>query len=121
MSQEKNHEQKLSYEQLNQAFCELHTQYQKLTQEYRKALEALNDRDFNYTSFFLSMLFKVVEHPEMYKEDFVQWATDNIQNALTSFAQHMEEAFAEEEKEEPNDRPETPSPKVVKLDKKNLN
>lgn len=122
MSQEKKNEQKLTYEQLNNAFCELHTQYQKLTAEYRKALEALNNRDFDYTSFFLTMLFKVLEHPEMYKEDFVKWAAENVQNALTSFAAHMEQAFSDEaEQEEKDGRPETPSSKVVKMEPKNLN
>lgn len=82
--------QKLSYEQLNQALSELHMQYQKLTQEYRKALDALNNRDFEYTSFFLSILFKVIEHPEMYQDEFVKWAVQNVQAAIQSFAEIMD-------------------------------
>ncbi len=77
---------KLTYEELSQALGDLHVQYQKLAQEYQKALEALRNRDFDYTSFFLSMLFKVMDHPEMYNDDFVNWATRNIETALRTFA-----------------------------------
>lgn len=77
---------KLTYEELSQALGDLHVQYQKLAQEYQNALEALRNRDFDYTSFFLSMLFKVMDHPEMYNDDFVNWATRNIETALRTFA-----------------------------------
>lgn len=87
MEKEKN--QKLSYEELSKAASELHMQYQKLVAEYQKAMEALRNRDFDYTSFFLSALFRVMEHPEMYKEEFVQWAATNIENALTSFSENL--------------------------------
>ena len=87
MAETKNaQEKKLSYEELNKAASELHMNYQKLMVEYQKALEALNNRDFEYTSFYLTMLFKVMEHPEMYKDDFVQWAADNIEEILREFA-----------------------------------
>ncbi len=74
--------EKLSYEDLAKNFGELHLQYQKLVQEYQKAVQALNSRDFDYTSFFLSMLFKVMEHPEMYSEEFVSWAGKHIEDAV---------------------------------------
>ena len=74
--------EKLTYEQLASKFGELSLQYQKLVAEYQKAMEALRNRDFDYTSFFLSMLFKVMEHPEMYNEEFVQWAGKHIEDAL---------------------------------------
>ena len=88
--EEKN--KKLSYEELSKVASDLHVQYQKLMAEYRKAMETLQSRDFEYTSFFLSCLFKVVEHPEMYPEDFTKWAVDNIQGALSSFAESMKNA-----------------------------
>ena len=88
MEKEKN--QKLSYEELSKAASDLHMQYQKLFAEYQKAMEALRNRDFDYTSFFLSALFRVMEHPEMYKEEFVQWAATNIENALTTFSENMQ-------------------------------
>lgn len=87
---------KLSYEELNKAASDLHVQYQKLFAEYQKVLEALNSRDFEYTSFFLQALFKVVEHPDMYKNDFVTWCTENIQAALTSFAESAKQNSASE-------------------------
>ena len=81
--------EKLSYEELAKNFGELHLQYQKLYAQYQKAVEALNNKDFDYTSFFLSMLFKVMEHPEMYASDFVAWTAQHIQDALYAFDQAM--------------------------------
>ena len=90
MEEKKNPGQKkLSYEELAKNFGELHLQYQKLAAEYRKAMEALNNRDFDYSSFFLSMLFKVMEHPEMYSDKFVEWSTKHIEDALRSFDDAM--------------------------------
>ncbi len=83
--------EKLSYEDLAKNFGELHLQYQKLVQEYQKAVQALNSRDFDYTSFFLSMLFKVMEHPEMYSEEFVSWAGKHIEDALYAFDNAMKQ------------------------------
>ena len=83
--------EKLSYDELKQRFGELSLQYQKLVAEYRKAMEALNSRDFDYTSFFLSMLFKVMEHPEMYSEEFVTWTSKHIEDALYAFDNAMKQ------------------------------
>lgn len=108
MEENKKKEQpkKLTYEQLNQAASSLHADYQKLSamyqklsDEYQKAVEALNNRDFDYTSFFVSMLFKVMEHPEMYKDDFVSWVSEHIENALYSFDKAMTQN-PEEKKDE---------------------
>ena len=113
--EEKQNNKKLSYDELSRAASDLHTQYQKLSAEFvklrgehQKAVEALNSRDFEYTSFFLSALFKVMEHPEMYKEAFVDWCSQNIEKALTSFVDSMNEQSgegegAEEGKEEDGD------------------
>ena len=89
-------QKKLNYEELQKAAGELSIQYQKLLAEYQRCQEILQRRDFDYTSFFLSMLFKVMEHPEMYKDEFVQWCVENIQGALTTFAQTMHDASEEE-------------------------
>ena len=80
---------RLSYEELAKNFGELHLQYQKLVAEYQKAMAALNNRDFDYSSFFLSMLFKVMDHPEMYSDKFVEWSTKHIEDALRSFDDAM--------------------------------
>ena len=93
-------QQKLSYEELAKNFGELHLQYQKLVAEYQKAVEALNNRDFDYTSFFLSMLFKVMEHPEMYNDKFVEWAGKHIEDALYSFDKAMTQGQSEEKSNE---------------------
>lgn len=97
MDEKKPQNQKLTYEQLSRAFSDLNIQYQKVTAEYRKALQALQNREFDYTSFFLQMLFKVMDHPEMYSEDFTKWCSDSIQGALTSFAETVNESKKEEE------------------------
>lgn len=89
MEEKKN--KKLSYDELNKMFSELHLQYQKLAAEYQKAMQALHDRDFDYTSFFLQMLFKVVDHPEQYSKEFVGWTVKNIEGALTSFADNFKQ------------------------------
>ena len=91
---------KLSYDELAKRFGELHLQYQKLVTEYQKAMEALNNREFDYTSFFLSMLFKVMEHPEMYNDKFVEWTSKHIEDALYSFDKAMNQ---EQSEEKPNE------------------
>ena len=94
---------KLTYEQLNNVASDMHlkyqklsAQYQQLSDQYQRAVEALNNRDFDYTSFFVSMLFKVMEHPEMYEEDFVKWTSKRIEDALYSFDKAMTNGGAEE-------------------------
>ena len=82
-------QEKLTYEELAKNFGELHLQYQKLADAYQKAVQALQNRDFDYTSFFVSMLFKVMEHPEMYEDEFVTWTAKHIQDALYSFDEMM--------------------------------
>lgn len=84
---------KLTYGELAQKFNELDLQYRKLMKAYQNAMAQLNDNAFNYTSFFVSMLFKVMEHPEQYKPEFVKWASENIMGSLTTFAQ----SFASQE------------------------
>ena len=98
--EEKNNK-KLTYEELSKAASELHVQYQKLAGEYQKAMEALRNRDFEYTSFFLQMLFKVMEHPEMYKSEFVNWCSGNIESALVAFLENTKpQGEAQEKKDE---------------------
>lgn len=87
----KEEPKKLSYEELNKAASNLHIQYQKLYAEYQKAMQALSDRSFEYTSFFLSMLFKVMEHPEMYSEEFTKWCAGNIEASLRSFEENAKQ------------------------------
>lgn len=96
----KKEQKKLSYEELSQRYGELSYQHQRLTEEYRKAVAALQSRDFDYTSFFLSMLFKVVEHPEMYSDDFIPWVTKHIEDALYSFDEFMTRGQSEEKTDE---------------------
>lgn len=93
MEEKKKNEQpeKLSYDELKQRFGDLFGQYQKLSAEYQRAMQALNNRDFDYTSFFLSMLFKVMEHPEMYNEEFVSWTSKHIEDALYAFDNAMKQ------------------------------
>lgn len=102
MEENKKNQQpkKLTYDELNKAVSELHVQYQKLLGEYQKAMQALQNRNFDYTSFFLQMLFKVMDHPEMYKEEFVKWASENIEGALISFVDNFKAPAAEEKKDE---------------------
>ena len=97
---EEKKQTKLTYEELSQKFGELYAQYQKATEYIQKLQGALNENSFNQTSFFISMLFKVMEHPEMYNTDFVKWAQENIESALRTFAEAFAEPKEEDKKEE---------------------
>ena len=87
---------KLTYEQLNKIAADLSAQNQQLVERVKQLSSALEHRDFDYTSFFLSMLFKVLEHPDMYKDAFVKWCSENIEAALTSFAKATQESREDE-------------------------
>jgi len=95
---EKKQPEKLSYEELNDAFVDLSNNYQKLMARYQEAMTALNN--FDFSSFFLSMLFKVMEHPNRYDEKFIKWCVQNIQGSLIAFAETRENELKEAEKDE---------------------
>lgn len=78
-------QQEITFDQLKQYYGELSQRYQQLAEQNEQLRRALEDQQFNYMSFYLSMLFKVMEHPEMYSEDFVAFATKEIEDALRSF------------------------------------
>jgi len=100
---EENKEKKeLTYEELKQVASDLHVQNQKMSAYIQKMQAALDDQMFNQTSFFVSMLFKVLEHPEMHKQEFVDWAVEKVEIALRSFDQAIE-GEPEEEKTEANE------------------
>ena len=92
-------QEKLSYEELQKLAGDLSQQNQKMYQQIVQMRDALDRRDFDYSSFFLSMLFKVMEHPEMYSDDFVTWASKQIESALTTFAEAISKT-PEEKKDE---------------------
>jgi len=107
----------LSYAELKDAAKELSINYQKLQQayeslreRYEQAVEALNDREFQYNAFFLDKLIAVVNNADRYDEKFVSWAVQNVQASLMSFAQASEEAAKKtkeaEKKEEKKDEAE---------------
>lgn len=97
-----NKKEKLSYEKLQQIAGDLSQQNQKMYQRMVQMQQALDSRDFDYTSFFLSMLFKVMEHPEMYKDDFVSWASGRIEDALMTF----DKAITKVEEKQPDNEAE---------------
>jgi len=69
-------QEKLSYEDLKRMCSDLYQRNQQL---------AAQIQNFDTTSFFLSMLFKVMDHSDKYDFTFVEWAKKNIQTTLTSF------------------------------------
>lgn len=92
MEQPKKQTGKISYDELRKVAGELSANYQKLQaayesleQRYDDAVEALQDRDFQYHAFFLDRLFKVLDHKELYKPDFVDWCVNTIQDAILAF------------------------------------
>lgn len=102
---EENTGKKLSYEELSKAASDLHVQYQKLMNEYQRAVMALQSKDFEYTAFFLQMLFKVMEHTEMYSIEFTAWASENIERILTSFAESEEKSAPNVAEEKHDSKP----------------
>ena len=95
----------LSYEELKKIASDLHVDNQKMTAYIHKLQAALDDQMFSQTSFFVSMLFKVLEHPEMHSEEFVNWAAKKIEDALKSFDEVIEGKPEQEQetKEEANE------------------
>lgn len=91
---------KLSYEELSKRFGELYAQYQKAMEYIQKLQNTLSDNNFNQISFFVSMLFKVMERPEMYNEDFIKWSQENIESALRTFADTFKESEENGDKNE---------------------
>lgn len=81
----------ITFDQLKEYYAELSQRYQQLSAQNEQMRQALEDQQFNYMSFFVSMLFKVMEHPEMYNDDFVNWSSKEIEGALRSFKAASEE------------------------------
>lgn len=82
-------------QKLNEATLELQDlkyNYSKATSIIQQLQQQLRDADFSYSSFYLSMLFKVMENPAMFSQEFVTNCAQEIENALTSFHQAMTEA-----------------------------
>lgn len=79
--------EKIPYEKLNQIAGDLYQQNQALNGRVKQLQAAIDDIEFNKLSFFISMLFKVIDHPDSYKSDFVVWCTESIESALTGFAE----------------------------------
>ena len=101
----------MSYDELRKTCSELFTDNKKLSyqiEQMKQALEQshkmLESRDFDYTSFMLSMMFKVVEHPEMYSDEFVKWVVANIESSLKTFVSTMQEQANEAEVKEEADK-----------------
>lgn len=97
---EENKEKKLSYEELQKLAGELHQNYQRLMTEYRKAIETLNQREFEYNAFFLDKLFKVIENADRFEPYFVTWCSKNIQESISSFYEAMTKGAEDENKNE---------------------
>lgn len=91
-------DKKLSYEELQKVAGELHQNYQRLMAEYRKAIETLNQREFEYNAFFLDKLFKVVENADRFEPYFVTWCSKNIQESISSFYEAMTKGAEDENK-----------------------
>lgn len=99
MEEKKNNQtEKLSYEELSDALSDVTNNYNRLMARYQEAVNALNN--FDFSSFFLSMLFKVMEHPNRYDEKFIKWCVSNIQGSLVAFAETREKELQEAEKDE---------------------
>lgn len=95
---------KLSYEELQKVASELHANYKKLMAEYRKAMEALSNREYEMSLNLIQMLFRVVEHSDKYDSDFAKFCAENVKGAIMSF---METMKPQEENSKSEDKPKT--------------
>lgn len=102
--EENKKNKELTPEELKQKFGELFAQYQKATEYIQRLENTLNEQNFNKTSFCISMLFKVMDHPEQYTPEFVKWTAENIQSAMTELVNALA-ANPEEEKKEDKEKP----------------
>ena len=91
--------EKLSYEELSKAASDLHVQYQKLIAEYQKLMQAYQERNFEYSSFILNSLFRVMDHPEMYSDEFIKYVVENIEWGIRTSLESLEKAAEEESKD----------------------
>ena len=87
----------LTREELVQQLSDLHYQYQKATNYIQQLQQKLQEADFSYSSFYLSMLFKVMESPAMFSQEFVSKCATEIEDALTSFHDAMVSQSSEQE------------------------
>lgn len=86
---EEKKEKKLSYEELSARFGELYAQYQKLMAQYRKAAEALDNRNYGYA--YLDLIFKVMEHPDLYSKEFVAECAATIEKMIRDVINEVSE------------------------------
>jgi len=87
----------LTREELKANFDELSRQYEKAVSYIRQLQEQLKNRDFDYSSFYLSMLFKVIENNTVFSQEFVSKCSEEIEDALTSFHNAMVQPSGEQE------------------------
>ncbi len=90
--------QQITFEELKQYYGELMQRHQQLIEQSKQMQQALENREFDYMSFFVSMLFKVMDHPEMYNQEFTDWAAKEIEDALRSFKAASVQPENEDEK-----------------------
>ena len=91
---------KLTYEELQRIVADLHQKNQYLEDTLKKYMKALDDKEFEYMAFFLTNLFKVVDHTEIYPTDFVDWCVKNIVTAMRSFSPSQDEGKGAQPEEE---------------------
>ena len=89
-------EQKLSYEQLNQACAELSQQLQNQNAYIQKMRQQMQQLDMLLQTKRIDYLFKVVELQDNFKSDFVVACCDEIQESLTIPKQDAESGKEEE-------------------------
>lgn len=86
---EQNAQKKYSYEELNHIAGDLLRQRNELMSRVESMQEALDNRDFQYTAYYIDSLFKVMEHPEMYKTEFVDKASGILESMLTKLGNSL--------------------------------
>lgn len=93
-------QQPLSMEELKRYYGELSQQYQRAVNHIQELEDALADKGFEQLSFFLSMLFKVMDHPELYTDAFQKWSRDSIESMMVSLSESLRNSAQEKEGEE---------------------
>lgn len=99
MEEAKNKEQeKISRAELARALDQAQASNDMLVERVKQLSAELQRRDFDFSSFFLSSLFRVLEHPEMYSDEFPKWCADQVEEAMKTFYAAMERPATDKKK-----------------------
>ena len=89
--------EKLSYDELRMRMGQMQQDLRQATMQLRQADEYISSLQTQNLFSYMSFLFKVMEHPEMYKEEFLDLCVEDIVSLMTNLHEIMNPKHEEEE------------------------